>query len=123
MNNLQKKDFDLLHCTQKHSPLPVDREVWVTSSRRSVRGRVVVIADTPRNDLINTPSETIKKNQQHFQRLPECDDPVVSSSKPEPTEDINSSLPPNNAELTEDDGSSPLSNSIANSLTWPRVQT
>ena len=125
-NAKQKKDFDQRHHTKEHSPLPDDREVWVTSSREPVRGRVVTVADTPRSYLVNTPSGTIRRNQQHLQRLPESDNPAVSSSSPESTEGINSPLPPNNSELTKGDSSPLLSNDDAILLTrsgGSRVQT
>ena len=83
-------------------------------------------ADTPRSYLVNTPSGTIRRNQQHLHHLPESDNPAVSSSSPDSTEGINSPLPPNNSKLTEDDSSPLLSNDNAIPLTrssGSRVQT
>jgi len=94
----QKEAFDKRHRTRERSPLRDDCEVWVTSGREPVRGRVVTSADAPRSYLVNTPSGMIRKNQQHFQPLPEEDSPAVPNSSEELSEKSNRLLPPENAD-------------------------
>jgi len=93
--------------------------IWITSGWEWVRGRIVTVV---RSYLVNMPSGTIRRNRQHLQCLPECDNLAVPGSSPEPTEDINSPLPPNNTELAEGDSSPLPSNGNANQLTRPSGQ-
>jgi len=102
----QKEAFDKRHRTRERSPLHNDCEMWVTSGREPVRGRVVTSADAPRSYFVNTPSGTIQRNQQHLQPLPEEDSPAVPNSSDETSEESNRLLPPDNA-----DNNNPLSSS------------
>ena len=63
----KKKYFDQCHHTREKSPLQDDGEVWVTSGREPVRGTAVTAADSPRSYFVDTPSGTIRRNQQHLE--------------------------------------------------------
>jgi len=64
--NNQKRNFDKHYRTSECPTLPNNSEVWVTSGREPVRGRVVAAADTPRSYLVNTPSGVIRRNNNTF---------------------------------------------------------
>jgi len=79
----QKRNFDKRYRTSEWATLPNNSEVWVTSGREPVRGRVVAAADTPRSYLVNTPSGVIRRNQQHLRAVPESSD----NTSPDPVEE------------------------------------
>ena len=66
----QKRDYDRRHRATEIPLIPDDSEVWVTSGNEATRGRIVSSAPAPRSYLVDTPSGTIRRNQQHLRLLP-----------------------------------------------------
>ena len=88
----QKMNFDRGHRATEQPEIPNNTEVWVTSEREPIRGRVVSSAGQPRSYVVETPTGQIQRNRNHLNVIPE--------------------QPPENTEATETETTTPTSPAV-----------
>ena len=66
----QKQNFDHRHRVKPLPEIPDDTEVWVTTDRQPVTGRVVTHATTPRSYVVNTSNSTVRRNRSQINVAP-----------------------------------------------------
>ena len=62
----QKRNFDKRHRASELTPIPDDTEVWITSERQSIQGKVISHVGSPRSYVVSTPSGEVHRNRSHL---------------------------------------------------------
>ncbi len=66
----QKKNFDRSHRAKPLTPIEPNSEVWITSERGAIPGRVVATSDAPRSYIVETPGGEVHRNRRHLYVVP-----------------------------------------------------
>ena len=76
----QKRHFNKRHRAREMSDIPDDVEVWVTSEKQLIPGRVVSPAEQSRSYIIDTPTGELRRNRSDLTVIPsprnEADQPI-----------------------------------------------
>ena len=67
----QKRNFDKRHWARELTPIPDDTEVWITSERQPIQGKVNSPVESPRSYVVSTPSEEVHGNRSHLNIVPD----------------------------------------------------
>ena len=57
------------------TPIPDDTEVWITTERQPIQGKVISPAESPRPYVVSTPSGEVHRNQSHLNIVPDRPEP------------------------------------------------
>lgn len=93
----QKENFDRRHRARDAPEIPDDAEVWVTTGKDPVRGRVVSASDSPRSYIVDTPTGEIRRNQSQLNIVPPDTESLPDASSPggtSPTSNLSPSPQP-----------------------------
>ena len=71
----QKGNFDKRHRARDLTPIPDDTEVWITSERKPIQGKVISHAGSPRSYVVSTPSGEVHRNRSHLNIVPDRPEP------------------------------------------------
>lgn len=80
LKQIEKSCFDHHNRVHQLPNIPDNTDVWVTRDDRPTRRQVVSTGDTPRSNVVNTPSGTVRQNRSHLRVVPSSES--ESSVKP-----------------------------------------
>ena len=75
-------------------PLPDNTEVWITTDREAIRGRVVSPASRLRSYVVETPSGRLQRNRNQLRVVPDQDESPESQESQETDQTPTGSNPP-----------------------------
>ena len=81
----QKRDYDRHYRTSEMPNIPEDTAVWIRSGNKPQKGRVVARANEPRSYLVDTSTGRLRRNQSHFQVVPDPEPEKTESEISDPT--------------------------------------
>ena len=77
----QKENYDKRHRVHAHKDLPDGTQVWVKTNKWTTPGFILDKASTPRSYWVETPTETVKRNQRLF--IPDTPASTAVTSTPD----------------------------------------
>ena len=90
----QKEQLDSHYGAKELPTIPDDSEVWITLEDKTISGRVVITAETPRSYMVETDSGELQRNRSQQIVAPETEQDSTPETVAEPPHLIESTAPP-----------------------------